>query len=317
MKVCFIIAESNRGGILERIAREIGKGFDNPIFHYGVLWIPDADHYFVTHYSMVPNVIAKGKPTTAFFTHDKGNLAAFVPFFNQCHSVVAESPDGMELLESLGVKRDLLHFVPEGGDNVVFQPHARKADGAILICGTNYADGRKNPELVVDVMKLLPNRKFILLGKRWNTIEDTGNLDFVEDLTYEKSYPEVYGLCSVFLSCSKLEGGGPNSLIEAMHANLVPVVSDTGNAQQYIVNGYNGYIFPHDSSAEHVASLIEQAYQLKPQDFVPYNDIWQTVRSYTWPNYTLQMKEIMTDNYSITNSQQLEDVEEQVCLGEQ
>lgn len=305
MTICFVVHPNNKDTILDRIAHEIGRAFENPIYHYGANNVPKADRYFITHYSMLPTVLAQVNPSitpiTCFFTHDKGSLPMFVDSFNFCQSVIAESPEGVELLTKHGVNPDILHFVAEGGDNIRFQPHARKDDGAILVCGTNYADGRKNPYLIADILRLLPNREAIFLGKDWWKV--TSSIGYAD-------YPEAYAKCSVYLSCSKLEGGGPNSLIEAMHANLVPVVSDTGNARQYIVDGYNGFIFPHDSSPEHVAELIERAYTLSPQNQIPYNDVWQTVRHHTWENYALQMREIIMDDYSATNAQGLDEYQE-------
>jgi glycosyltransferase involved in cell wall biosynthesis len=299
MKICFVVAIQNKGTILDRIAHEIGKGFDKSIYYYlvqGLETIPRADHYFVTHYSMLPIVMQQVNPqitpVTCFFTHDKGGLVNYVDAFNLCHSVIAESPEGENLLRSIGVSDELLCFVPEGGDNEMFKPHQRTDDGAILVCGTNYEDGRKNPVLINSVFDLISKKhKFEFLGTGWDVISPP----------YEV-YPQEYARCSVYLSCSKLEGGGPNSLIEAMHSNLVPVVSDTGNARQYIQHGYNGFIFPLDATAEYVASLIERAYKFRPQDDFPFNDVWKTVGQFTWSNYAIQMKEIITGDYSKTTS---------------
>lgn len=310
MKICFVVHENNRGTILDRIAHEIGKAFDEPIYHYDtkgmMLNLPKADHYFVTHYSMLPKVLDEVNPdiypVTVFFTHNKGNIQNYIEQLNLCHSVIAESPEGQDLLIALGVRPELVHFVPESGDNEAFKPHQRTDDGAVLVCGTNYADGRKNPELIGKVINLLQNRKFILVGNNWDNLSIEKSLATI--CTYDYiAYPEVFNKCSIYLSCSKLEGGGPNSLIEAMHANLIPVVSDTGNARQYIQHGYNGFIFPVDAKAEHVAELIEEAYRFRPQDNLPFNDVWRTVTQYTWPNYALQMKEIITGDYSKTLSQ--------------
>lgn len=306
MSICFIIAPQNKDTILDRIAHEIGKSFDQPIYHYGTVGLPKAERYFVTHYTLLPQVVAQVNPgitpVTVFYTHNKGNLSAYLELFNLCHSVIAESPEGMKELGDLGVIQELLHFVPECADPNQFKPHARTHEGAILVCGTNYADGRKNPEMIKQIINLLPNGKFWLLGKGWKD-SIKGNCSFLEERYFE--YPHAYNNCSVYLSCSKLEGGGPNSLIEAMHANLVPVVSDTGNAREYIIDGYNGFIFPHDSTPEYVASLIEKAYALDPAVAIPYNDVWQTVRHMTWDNYSLQMKEIILSDFSKTNSQEL------------
>lgn len=297
MKLCLIVHPNNKGTILDRIAHEIGKHFEEPIYHYGPTEIPKADHYFITHYSMLNQIMMQINPgitpVTCFFTHDKGGLVNYIESFNLCHAVVAESPEGEDLLRSLGVRDDILSFVPEGGDNEKFKPHQRTDDGAILVCGVNYEDGRKNPELVESVMKILPNRNFNRIGKGWS---GEWNPDYSD-------YPKIYSNCSVYLSCSKLEGGGPNSLIEAMHANLIPVVSDTGNAREYIKHGYNGFIFPIDATPSHVASLIELAYKFRPQDELPFNDVWKTVGNYTWESYGLQMKEIISGDYSKTTSQ--------------
>jgi glycosyltransferase involved in cell wall biosynthesis len=296
--ICFIVAPQNKDGILDRIAKEIAKSFNEPIIHYSTDNVPKADRYFITHYSMLPKVMEQVNPgitpVICFFTHDKGNVKEYADIFNLCHAVIAESPEGEELLRSIGVMDNLLHFVPEGGDNEVFKPHQRQDDGAILVCGTNYADGRKNPELVKDVLKLVKHPA-IILGKDWN--------NHIHLTPEYKDYPEWFNQCSVYLSCSKLEGGGPNSLIEAMHANLIPVVSDTGNARQYIKHGYNGFIFPVNTHAEYVASLIERAYRFKPQDEYPFNDVWKTVGHFTWQSYSIQMKEIITGDYSKTTSQ--------------
>jgi len=296
MKLCLIVHPNNKGTILDRIAHEIGKGFEDVIYNYGTDIIERADHYFVMHYSMLPKVLERINPgltpVTVLFTHDKGNLPAYIDAFNMCHAVVAESPQGEELLRSIGVEPSLIHFVPEGGDNERFQPHQRTEDGGVLVCGVNYPDGRKNPQLIYDVMGLL-GRKFKFLGKNW----ESGTESEYED------YPKHFAQCSVYLSCSKLEGGGPNSLIEAMHANLIPVVSDTGNAREYIKHGYNGFIFPLDATAEYVASLIERAYKFKPQDQLPFDDVWKTVTQFTWANYSTQMKEIILGDYAKTTSQ--------------
>ena len=132
-------------------------------------------------------------------------------------------------------------------------------------------------------MNLLPNRNFRILGEGWGLVGNCGYED----------YPRHFADCSVFLSCSKLEGGGPNALIEAMHANLIPVVSDTGNAREYIKHGYNGFIFPIDSKPEHIAELIERAYDMEPKLNFPFNDIWETVKDFTWPNYAKQFSEYL------------------------
>lgn len=101
MKLCLIVAPQNKSSILDRIAHEIGRSFDDPIYFYGIddkpetlrVELPKADHYFVTHYALLLNVMSKVNPgvtpVTCFFTHDKGGLPHYIDAFNLCHSVIA------------------------------------------------------------------------------------------------------------------------------------------------------------------------------------------------------------------------------------
>lgn len=292
MKYCFVVAPQNKGGILNRICSEIAKTIPDSGISYSYKVLPSAEHYFLSHYTFMPYAMEQtSAKLTVFFTHDKGNVSEYVKYFNRCENVIAESPEGQELLLSLGVRPELLHMVPEGGDNVAFRPHQRTENGTVIVASTNYGDGRKNPELVHAVRSLLPHRKFDILGESWG----------VPNVPYS-AYPAHFADGTVFLSCAKLEGGGPNALIEAMHANLVPVVSDTGNARQYIQHGHNGFIFSHGTSAEEVARLVERAYSFKPQEKVPFNDVWRTVTQFTWENYATQMREIILGDYSHTTA---------------
>lgn len=288
--ICFVVAEANRGYILDRIAHELGSRIaTNPIYHYEKEHLPKASSYFVMHYMLLPVIMQDINPdvtpVTCFFTHDKGNLAHYLEPLRLCKKIIAESPEGQELLASLGIYN--VEWVAECADPEQFKPHQRTGNGSVLVCGTNYEDGRKNPELIYAIEALLPHRQFKYLGSGWKS-------GF--SLPYQ-DYPTIYKECSVYLSASKLEGGGPNSLIEAMHSNIFPVASRTGNSEQYIVNGYNGFLFDHNASAEHVADLIEQAYLKKPRLLPPYNDVSDTVKSYTWESYASQVKSILTGVY--------------------
>jgi glycosyltransferase involved in cell wall biosynthesis len=170
----------------------------------------------------------------------------------------------------------------------------------VLISSACYP--RKNPGLINNVINACPDLKFTIIGKDWpEYITSRANVDYKNNLEYEK-YQDEYEKCDVFLSCATLEGGGPGGLIEAMLSNIVPVVSDTGNARQYIVDGYNGFIFPTDANSDVVAEMIRKAYEANPQDSLPYNDIWQTAQHYTWDFYALQMKEIIDGTTDHSNS---------------
>lgn len=309
-KLVCCVAAQNIHWVLDRIAKEVGSRFsEDTLYCYDLYNIPQAEHYFVTHYSLLPRVLGKVNPVMSkvhcFFTHESVPVASLVHAMNLCASVICENEVEFKRLIAYGINPSILHMVPEGANPEMFKPHARTGEGSILISSACYP--RKNPELLKSVINLLPNRKFILVGKDWKNLPS--NVEYHENFVYE-SYPGKYSYCDIFLSCATLEGGGPAGLIEAMHANLVPVVSDTGNAHEYITNGYNGFIFPINENPEEIVKLIEKSYTLSPQNTMPYNDIWQTVRQFTWDAYALQMKEIMLQDYSKTTSQNLDFLDE-------
>lgn len=297
LDLCAVVHPINKGWILDRMAKELCLAMPNSAICYEPDSLPDASRYFITHYSMLPAILQQVDPfksaITCFFTHRKPGLDTFTDALNLCHSVIAESPEGVHILESIGVHPTLIHFVPEGGDSTAFQPHERTGQGSILICQGYYP--RKNVDLLLEVVSLLPDRKFLLLGKGWN-LPILPNLTYLPDRPYSE-YPSHYATCDVYFSPSKVEGGGPNSLIEAMHANLFPVASDTGNARQYITSGYNGLIFPVSAKASEVSKLIEQAYLKRPKLLPPYSDVSETVASFTWDNWAKQITECLTGVY--------------------
>jgi glycosyltransferase involved in cell wall biosynthesis len=293
--ICFYVAESNKGYILDRMAKEIAKVYQDPVFHYTNSTFPKASIYFATHYSLLPFLLSEVNPNhskvACLFTHDKGHLELYSKYLNLCSKVIAESKEGMDVLVRYGVNPDILSYVPECADPNQFTPRPRHSDGAILVCGKNYSDGRKNPDLIAAVLSQLKHRTFIFLGENWEITKPFPNAISISEI-YPK-YPAIYHLCSVYLSCSKLEGGGPNSLIEAMHANLVPVASNTGNAVDYISHGVNGYIFPHDATAEQVCELIENAFSLDVPKLTGGLDVTQTVSAFTWPSYAATIKAML------------------------
>ncbi len=101
-------------------------------------------------------------------------------------------------------------------DPILFTGHER-GNGAIGFSSAYYE--RKNPERILGIIRALPHRKFILLGKGWKQsrlgaeISSLRNLESVE--TSYADYPAWYAKMDVFVSASDLEGG-PIPLIEAM-----------------------------------------------------------------------------------------------------
>ncbi|MBV9273909.1 MAG: glycosyltransferase, partial [Verrucomicrobia bacterium] len=153
---------------------------------------------------------------------------------------------------------------------------------------------RKNPDLILELVKALPSRSFILIGRNWNQyprfpeLNELSNFEYV-DIPYSE-YPKYYEKMSVFVSASNLEGG-PIPLIEAMMSNIVPVASRTGFAPDLIKHGRNGFLFDVGSPVKLIADLITQAFALQ-------TDIRDTVEHLSWRNFSLQINALMAESVS-------------------
>lgn len=304
MSLCMIVAPQNIHWVLDTIAKEIGSRYGEEVSYcYDLDNIPKADNYFVTHYSLLPKVFKVANPAyhkiTCFFTHESVPIATLKDVMNLCHAIVCENQVEFNHLVDSGINSEILYIVVECADNIKFKPHQRTGKGAILVSSACYP--RKNPDLVLNIMQSMPDNRFILIGKDWRESVFPSNVTYYDNISYE-NYPKLYSECDVYLSCSTLEGGGPGGLIESMHSNLFPVVSDTGNAREYITNNYNGFIFPINATSEQVVELIKSAYEMNPQESLPYNDVWQTIQFYNWESYARKMKSIINGDVYAENS---------------
>ena len=150
-----------------------------------------------------------------------------------------------------------------GADPEQFLGHER-GDGVVgLSCSF---DERQNPDRLLELMRLLPQRRFHLIGHKWEQYALFEGMRALPNFSYltvpYPQYPEQYRKFDVFLSMSPLEGS-PRPLVEAMMCNAVPVASDTGFAPELIRHGENGFLFDVDAPAPTLAWQIEAAFQLK------------------------------------------------------
>ncbi|MBD6619138.1 glycosyltransferase family 4 protein [Komarekiella sp. 'clone 1'] len=290
----FVIHDA-KGWILEAICREIATYFPGKYFFaYSLTELPQAKAYFFAHYSFLPialkqNPILWQSKLLVWYTHPKDigrSNEELIYTLNQSTKVICTCSQFVELLKNQGVNSKKTTFILGGADPAMFQPHQR-LNGAVGFCTAYYA--RKSPELIFNIIKSMPHRKFILLGRDWDQYERFEELIALPNLSYIQApysdYPKYYAEMDVFVSPAKLEGG-PIPLIEAMMCNIVPVASRTGFAPDIINHGENGFIFDIDSPGEVVCKLIDQAFN------IPAN-ISKTVEHLTWKNFSLEVQELL------------------------
>jgi glycosyltransferase involved in cell wall biosynthesis len=198
------------------------------------------------------------------------NKADKVVFLNQAH---------VDLLVSHGLQQERTVVMHIASDAEMFTPHERTGKGKVVISMGYYE--RKNPTLLAGIIKAMPHRCFILIGKDWgqfdafDEMKALENFEYFDSIPYE-DYPKLYGQCDVFLSTSRLEGG-PVPLLETMLCNIVPVASSTGFCVDIINHGENGFLFGLDATVDEVVPMIESAYRLKA-------NTRECVIGYTWQN---------------------------------
>jgi glycosyltransferase involved in cell wall biosynthesis len=280
--VCYVVAPQNRGWILDRVARELAAA--NPhrrviVSESGAL--PDARTYFFTHANLFLREMGwrgrAGRTRAVFVTHAfPDHLDEVASGLRGAHLVVCMNSSVRDALLERGVPLARTQVAIGGVDADQFTPGPRPRPRRVLLSSGFY--DRKAPDALLALVRALPAEPFLLVGrgwKRWSGFEalsSCANFEYVE--TGYEEYPAHYRRCDLFVSLSSLEGG-PIPLLEAMHADLVPVVSRTGFAPDVIEHGRNGFLFDPGVPIDVIAALLEAA---RARPF----DVRSSAAEYTW-----------------------------------
>ncbi|MFT6437567.1 MAG: glycosyltransferase involved in cell wall biosynthesis [Candidatus Azotimanducaceae bacterium] len=285
LDLVFVVPSSQRGWILEGIAKEIAAEFTGACaFHYATSGLPPAKAYFFVHYSALVSAYRRNpslwrRKVFVWYTHPREDLdidpAELNFLFRQVDRIFCSCSQFVNRLVADGVSQGRVAYVPGGADPDLFTSHSR-GSGKVGFCTAYYE--RKSPSTIIDIVRLMPARQFILLGRRWanfprfDELTDLPNFEYIE--TDYANYPAFYASLDVFVSVSMLEGG-PIPLVEAMMSNVVPVASHTGFAPDLIRQGQNGFVFAVDAPPQVICEFIEQAANLQ-------DDVRATVEHCSW-----------------------------------
>ena len=288
--------EPAQGWILDAIGKEVFNHCSSKslrLVRYGDV-LPCARRYFFTHYmylvgSILSLKVRNPRDSGVFATHlepekHKISTSNLSVVLNNSKQVFCMNSRLIDELTANGVVPQKLVLAIGAADPDIFRSHKRSADGRIGFCSAFYS--RKNPALLLEICKKITDKNIVLVGRGWEKFAGFGELLSMPNFEYIDSkyedYPAIYATMSVFVSVSEIEGG-PIPLLEAMFSNVVPVVSDTGFAQDIIEQGKNGYVFNLKSATvDEIADLISQAQFLS-------SDIRKTVVQYGWKNFSEQI----------------------------
>lgn len=286
----FALPSASRGWILEAICHRLAEHLQGSWrFADDLTKLPPARAYFFPHYSLLSPALASnphlwGARRIVFFTHPSPSYDKPEVWYalKRATRIISMCSLHRQYLIDLGLLARRITTVVGAADPDVFKPHVR-GQGAVGLCMAYYE--RKEPERILEIVRAMPQRRFLLMGKRWTEWNGFDELRRQPNFTYVErpfeEYPRFYDEIDVFVSPARLEGG-PIPLLEAMMSNVVPVASRTGFAPDVIQPGQNGLLFDVDDDVPTIRGLIEQAYELN-------GNIRETVRHLTWERFAGQV----------------------------
>ena len=246
--------------------------------------LPKFGAYFFSYPSMFESYL-KSNPkryknrAIVNYTHNMdelGNIEHQVIILNQAHSVHFNCSRDAEVLVEVGLDPTKVRLI-FGAIDADCKPQIGIArEPKTVLLASRYSD-RKGLDIFPALVKLLPEWKFIILGRGWEDFLRNENLLDKPNISYQFFNKEARNIAmsraTLFLSLSKLEGG-PIPLIESMAMGVIPVATDTGFARDLIVHGKNGLVIPNPPTALQVRDAISMAETLtgSPQESVKHLD---------------------------------------------
>jgi len=246
--------------------------------------LPRYGAYFFSYPSIFESYLKSNparfqKRSIVNYTHNMdelGDLKHQAMTLNQAHSVHFNCSRDAEVLVEVGLNPTKVRLV-FGAVDADCKPQIGIArEPKTVLLASRYSD-RKGLDIFPALVKLLPEWKFIILGRGWEDFLRNANLLGNPNISYQFFNKEARNIAmsraSLFLSLSKLEGG-PIPLIESMAMGVVPVATDTGFARDIIVHGKNGLVIPNPPTALEVRDAILMAETLtgSPQESVNHLD---------------------------------------------
>jgi len=288
--ITYVAREADKDWIFGAKVRRLAKfsGLDsNTYFHNRLRDLPDSDGYFFVFHQYFYRAIRHNpkilnRKNIVMFTHPNWTFSFseshVIWCLNKADKVICLNSKVQKELIAAGLdakKTELIHIA---SDPDFFYTHERET-GAVGFCSA--FGERKNPEMVYQLVKNMPERKFYLIGRYWENYERYDEMKKMTNFTYYNNesydtYPDLYNTIDIFISPSTLEGG-PVPVLEAMLSNCFPIASKTGFCPDIISDGKNGFLFDIDADYTEVIRLIKLADSKTI-------DVRQTALEHSWKN---------------------------------
>ncbi len=268
-------------------------------FHNRLRNLPDSDGYFFVFHQYFYRAIRHNpailnKKNIVMFTHPNWTLSFskshVIWCLNKADKVICLNSKVQQALIAAGLKAEKTALIHIASNPDFFYPHERNT-GSIGFCSA-YGE-RKNPEMVFNLIKHMPERKFHLIGRYWENFEKFNEMKNLPNFTYYNNqeyskYPGIYNKIDIFISPSTLEGG-PVPVLEAMLSNCYPIASRTGFCPDIIKHGVNGLLFDINADYHEVIKLIKLADLQKI-------DVRASALKYSWENCSKKIDDLFLES---------------------
>jgi len=258
-------------------AIRLHRSFRPEVVHCGHI-LPEAPVAWVLKKLFgTPYVVYIHGEEAAIQRHYKWKRRLMPRFYNAAAAVIANSRNGVELLEDLGVRKDRIRVIPLGVDPQRFTPAPRTEDGEIRLLSVGRLQPRKGHAHVLRAMVKLrdrfPRLRYWIAGTGGektvlrNLTAELGLEDVVRFLGYvpDEDLPDLYRQCDLFilanrrLSNDDMEGFGI-VFLEAAASGLPVIGGITGGVPDAVNDGVNGFLVDTediDAIADAVARLVD------------------------------------------------------------
>lgn len=288
--ITYVAREADKDWIFGAKVRRLAKfsGLQsNTYFHNRLRDLPDSDGYFFVFHqyfyrAMRHNPKILNKKNIVMFTHPNWTFSFseshVIWCLNKADKVICLNSKVQRELIAAGLNAHKTELIHIASDPDFFYAHERKT-GAVGFCSA--FGERKNPEMVYQLVKNMPERKFYLIGRYWEQYEKYEEMKKMTNFIYYnnepyETYPDLYTKIDIFISPSTLEGG-PVPVLEAMLSNCFPIASKTGFCPDVISDGYNGFLFDVNADYQEVIRLIKLADKKTI-------DVRKTALEHSWKN---------------------------------
>jgi glycosyltransferase involved in cell wall biosynthesis len=299
--ITYVAREADKDWIFGAKVRRLAKFSDlnsNTYFHNRLRDLPDSDGYFFVFHQYFYRAIRHNpkilnRKNIVMFTHPNWTFSFseshVIWCLNKADKVICLNSKVQRELIAAGLDAKKTSLIHIASDPDFFYKHERKT-GDVGFCSA--FGERKNPDLVYQLVKNMPERKFHLIGRYWENYERYDEMKNMANFTYYNNksydtYPNLYSKIDIFISPSVLEGG-PVPVLEAMLSNCFPIASKTGFCPDVISDGKNGFLFDIDAEYSEVIKLIKLADSKTI-------DVRQTALEYSWKNCSQKIDKLFQE----------------------